>query len=524
MSSTQVQALTSLVKSQQIDIQTLVDSQKHLQMQNSVALGAIMGKLNIPLPSLPEQVRPEIHTPLLMPSNKTKGEIEARIARSRSSTQQVQGAEKILNQEVDLDMERLIRAAEGPSLSREFDELLKALKASFNDNHFTYKKALDRIINFLRVIMVNQDNFLQKRIVININDSGIYRCMQVSLNYLVSRRASELDIMINKVKVVTHEDTMLLTELKNAQVAAFPEAYLQPSKECVMANKKLIKILETDLKSKKNKNDDVEMIKLLGRYLSDAEANLPRTQINKDNLNDDEQKKNDKNPSISNPCESTKPSGSKGGEKKKGDDKKNDEKKRANERRNEDNFQQLVEKIVRVWVVSRRERIISLLEDKDNATRAWRSVIAEWLIEREETIKINKAEFEERRRKCDEEIEMYIKRSEELKAKGMIRISKDGKFLNIKAGGFSRFRIDLLDNGYPKVSRQKLVEALSDTPIIEELEILDHLKDAPIFLSRLPPLSPLLGEVRKATRELTEISTSQIEDMEIGDIDKSFLH
>ena len=64
---------------------------------------------------------PKIPTPLLMPANKIKGGIEARLARSRSSAQHVQGAEKSLSQEVDIDMERLIRAAEGPSLSREFD-------------------------------------------------------------------------------------------------------------------------------------------------------------------------------------------------------------------------------------------------------------------------------------------------------------------------------------------------------------------------------------------------------------------
>ncbi|KAL8119768.1 hypothetical protein AgCh_017032 [Apium graveolens] len=144
-----------------------------------------------------------------------------------------------------------------------------------------------------------------------------------------------------------------------------------------MANKKLIMILKTDLKSKKNKNyDDVEMIKLLGRYLSDVEANLPKTQINKDDLDDDEQKKDDQYPSGSNPSQSTKPSGSKGGEKKKEDDKKNDEKKRA-----------------------KIKRVISLLKDKDTATRAWRSVLAEWLIEREERRKRNEAESEERVRK-----------------------------------------------------------------------------------------------------------------------------
>jgi len=61
--SSQVIALTILVESQQHDIQALVESHKHLQMQNTVALGAIMGKLNIPLPALPEAVRPEISTP-----------------------------------------------------------------------------------------------------------------------------------------------------------------------------------------------------------------------------------------------------------------------------------------------------------------------------------------------------------------------------------------------------------------------------------------------------------------------------
>ncbi|KAL8094724.1 hypothetical protein AgCh_036296 [Apium graveolens] len=157
----------------------------------------------------------------------------------------------------------------------------------------------------------------------------------------------------------------------------------------------------------------------------------------------------------------------------------------------EEYFQQLAEEIVRVWVVTLREviiyyedesftflgcnlmdtfspteikRVISLLKDKDTATRAWRSVLAEWLIVREEMRARNKAEYEERKRKYDEEIEMYIKRSEELKAKGMSRISKDGRFLNVKADTFSKFRIDLL-SGYPKPDRLKLVEALRGTPI-----------------------------------------------------------
>ncbi|KAL8119023.1 hypothetical protein AgCh_016502 [Apium graveolens] len=58
--------------------------------------------------------------------------------------------------------------------------------------------------------------------------------------------------------------------------------------------------------------------------------------------------------------------------------------------------------------------------------------MAEWLIEREERRKRNEAEYEERIRKYDGETEMFIKKSEELKEKGMSGISKDGKFLNIK--------------------------------------------------------------------------------------------
>ncbi|KAL8134855.1 hypothetical protein AgCh_009746 [Apium graveolens] len=368
--TTQVQALNSLVKSQLTDIKTLVDSHKQLQMQN-------------------------------------KGEIEARLAKLRSYTQHVQDAEKSLSQEVDIDMERLIRVAEGPSLSREFDELLKALRNSLNTNLFTYKKAMDRTINSLRVILVTKDNFQEKRVVVNINDFGVDRCMQVSLNYLISRRASKLEILINKVRIVIHENTQLLVELKNAQVPAFPEAYLQPNKgiayicpttkhfkhfqipkQCVMANKKLIMTLETALR--------------------DVEANLPKTQIKKDNLDDDEKKKDDQKPSSSNPSQSSKAAGSKGGERK--EDEKKDGKK--------------------------IKRVISLLKDKDTATRAWRSVLVEWLVAREERRARSKAEYEEKRRKYDEEIEMYIKRSEELKAKGMSRISKDGRFLNVKASSF----------------------------------------------------------------------------------------
>ncbi|KAL8126474.1 hypothetical protein AgCh_013673 [Apium graveolens] len=137
------------------------------------------------------------------------------------------------------------------------------------------------------------------------------------------------------------------------------------------------------------------------------------------------------------------------------------------------------------------KRVISLLKDKDTATRAWRSVLAEWLIVREERRARNESEYEEKIRKYNEEIEMYIKRSEELKAKGMNIISKDGKFLNIKAGKFIRFRIDFLD-GYPNPDRLKLMEALRGTPILRR-----NMKPirTRVVKKRVKPQDPLILKV-----------------------------
>ncbi|KAL8156533.1 hypothetical protein AgCh_001577 [Apium graveolens] len=306
--TTQVSQLIAMVQSQHADIQTFVDSHKHLQMQNSVSLGAIMGALNIPFHALPEVVRPEISTPLILPANKTKGEIEAR--------------------------------------------------DSLNNNFFTYKKTLDKTVNFLRVIMIIVDGFQERRIVVNINDSGVDMYIEVSLNYLITRRALELDILINKFNRVIQEDTLLLTELKKAQVSAFPEAYLQPSKEV-------------------------------------------------DDLDDDEQKKNDQKPSSSNLSQSSKAISSK-----------SEDKKRDDKKRDDDYFQQLVEEIVKVWVVSYIEvriyyqdgtfillgsnlmdtlsttefkRVIRLMKDKDIITRAWKAVLCVWVRERDERNKKAKA-------------------------------------------------------------------------------------------------------------------------------------
>ncbi|KAL8091618.1 hypothetical protein AgCh_034031 [Apium graveolens] len=303
--SSQVRALTTLVESQHHDIQALVESHKHLQMQNIVALGAIMGKLNIPLPALSKAVRPEIPTPLLMPVTKTKGEIDARLVQSTLAQSTLK------SQEQGLEQERLLMAAQV------------------------------------------KDQFLEKRIVINLNDSGVDRCMQVNFNYLISRRASEIDILINKVRIINNEEKMLLAELKKAQEAAFPEAYLHPSKwvhyicsttkqlkhfqvpkNCIMANRRLIMLLESGLKSKKLKtNEDEAMIKILRRYIDNSEANLPKTKINTDDFGDDEQKKDGQNPSGSNSSQSSKAIGGKSDSEKEKEKKSGSETQRKDGRR-----------------------------------------------------------------------------------------------------------------------------------------------------------------------------------------------
>ncbi|KAL8124640.1 hypothetical protein AgCh_012334 [Apium graveolens] len=417
-----------------------------------------------------------------MPVTKTKGEIEAKIQQSRDAKSKVKEPIQIgqsSNTQIDVGKERLQRAAEGHNQDQEFNDLLAALKVSLQNNYVTCKKALAKNINFIRAVVVNINDFLEKRIVMNINDGGVDRYLQVTFTNLQTLRASELDVMIDRVNPVIPEDTQLLQELKKAQIAAFPEAYLYP-------NQGVVYMCPTTKQARHL---------LVPKHCVRSNMRLIMTLKDKD---DDEQKDDKQKPSGSNPSQDSKITSSKDksqGEKKE-DEKKDDEKKRGSERRTEE--------IVRVWDVSLREvriyyedgsftilgcalmdslspteikRVISLLKDKDTATRAWRSVLAEWLIEREERRKRNEVEYEERKRKYDEEIEMFIKRSEELKAKGMSRISKDGKFLNIKAGKLSRFRIDLLDNGYPKADRIKLVEALSGTPIVEELKILVYLKD-----------------------------------------------
>ena len=51
------------------------------------------------------------------------------------------------------------------------------------------------------------------------------------------------------------------------------------------------------------------------------------------------------------------------------------------------------------------KRVISLLKGKDTATRAWKAVLAEWLVAREERKEKHQLELDERRRKYGEELD-----------------------------------------------------------------------------------------------------------------------
>ncbi|KAL8114124.1 hypothetical protein AgCh_021122 [Apium graveolens] len=152
--------------------------------------GSYHGCIESPLQETPQMVRDQIPHNINLPATKTNGEM---IGPKIKSSQ---------NEEV-VGIERLKMAAGGPCLDREFGDFLECLIVSLIFNHFSYKKAVDNNINFLRVVLVTRQMFREKRIMVNVNDSRADKCMQVSLYFLRSRRASELDIFINKVKVMS---------------------------------------------------------------------------------------------------------------------------------------------------------------------------------------------------------------------------------------------------------------------------------------------------------------------------------
>ncbi|KAL8119997.1 hypothetical protein AgCh_017215 [Apium graveolens] len=277
-----------------------------------------------------------------------------------------------------------------------------------------------------------------------------------------------------------------------------------------MANRRLIMVLKTGLKSKKLKtSEDEAMIKILRRYIDNPEANFPKTQINKDELGEDEQKKDGQNPSGSNSSQSSKAIGPKEakvkrrfrrqrrqliaeflndhgfGEKAIWNIYNQDDFKPLNfVDSDEDYFQQLAKRMVRVLVVNIKEvriyysdgsfeqlgnrlmdslsivelkRVLSLMNGKDTATKAWRTVLAVFVVNREEMRDEHRALLAEKRRKYEHDIDEYIRRSEELKVAGKSRISKDGRFLNVKAGSLSRYRINAQSTQGTDVEQQSVV-------------------------------------------------------------------
>ncbi|KAL8091989.1 hypothetical protein AgCh_034322 [Apium graveolens] len=238
-------------------------------MQNFVALGAIMGKLNIPLPLLPENEH-------IMSTQHGQCSSQAQPFK-------------------DVGKDSLNKAVEGPNQDQKFIELLVVLRISLLNNYITYKRALAKNINFIRAVSKSSH----------------------SREHTAADRA------------------------KNAQITAFPEAYLYRNKgvtyiypttkqckqliipgNCVKSNMRLIITLESDLKYKRNKKaDDVEMIRILKRYLLNADTMLPNLKINnsKDDKDDDEQKHNEQKPSGSNASQSSRATDS--------NDRKQDEKK-----------------------------------------------------------------------------------------------------------------------------------------------------------------------------------------------------
>ncbi|KAL8148699.1 hypothetical protein AgCh_005891 [Apium graveolens] len=443
-----------------------------------------MGKLNISLFALPEQIRPELPTPLLMPVTKTKGEIEARIQQPRDAKSKSKESVQVgqsSSAQVDVGKERLLRAAKVPNQDQEFNDLLAALMVSLQQNYMAYKKSLVKNINFIRAVVVKVDNFLEKRIVMNINDGVVDRCLQ-------NKKQEDVEMIRILNRYLVNVDTILLNTQYDLRKDEDDNEQKDDKQKSSGSNpSEASKAAEPQQPSKSTisniKPPQTSKPKFLYKQTANFYLKIPIT------TSQTSLKKISTLPYVK-PSHKThfKSVGRK--PKKAKPTKKVEVTERAiwncfkqNDflslnwcSSDEDYFQQLTEEIVRVWVVTLKEvriyfqdgtftflgsnlmdtlsptelkRAISLLKDKDTAIRAWRSVLAEWLIAREERRARGIEEYEEKRRKFDEEIEMYIKRSEELKAKGMSKISKDGIFLNVKTGSFSKFRIEMLD-GYPK--------------------------------------------------------------------------
>ncbi|KAL8107436.1 hypothetical protein AgCh_024003 [Apium graveolens] len=139
-------------------------------------------------------------------------------------------------------------------------------------------------------------------------------------------------------------------------------------------------------------------------------------------------------------------------------------------------FNLLNKEVIENYSTVELERVISLMTGKDAFTKMRRVELARKLKERDERHAREKDEREANAIKKANEIDMFEKRSNELKVKGLSRVSSDGVFLNIKTHRFLRYKIKYLDSCSVN-EWLKLMEALRGTEIIEELECLVKLKD-----------------------------------------------
>ncbi|KAL8121731.1 hypothetical protein AgCh_018466 [Apium graveolens] len=130
-------------------------------------------------------------------------------------------------------------AVEGPCLDNEFAEFLKGPGVSLNLNHFTYKKAVNNNVNFLRVVLVKRYNFKEKRVIVNVNDSGVDRCIQ------------NTDTMLPRIQINERDDDLDDDEQKKDEHKSFGSNPSQSSRGSV--SHKDAKYGKNDQKKRKDK-------------------------------------------------------------------------------------------------------------------------------------------------------------------------------------------------------------------------------------------------------------------------------
>ncbi|KAL8088920.1 hypothetical protein AgCh_038620 [Apium graveolens] len=143
------------------------------------------------------------------------GEIEVRIQQSKKAGKSKETGkltsthigQSILQAQISKDVgkDRLLKAAEGPGQDQEFNELLTVLRMFHHNNYIIYKRALANNINFIRVVIVKVDNFLEKRIVANVNNCGLDRFLQSKKN----KKIEDEEMIRFLERYLQNADTML---------------------------------------------------------------------------------------------------------------------------------------------------------------------------------------------------------------------------------------------------------------------------------------------------------------------------